>query len=56
MFNEKYIGPAEEFYAAIKIYDRIYDSDRHFGRFISIVQSSGTGKSRMLWELRRRVK
>ena len=52
MFTRKYKGQAAtEFCDALQVYDQIYDPERYFGRFIAILQSSGTGKSRLVSEL-----
>ena len=45
----------KDFIRALSIYDRIYDPKLHFGRCISILQSSGTGKSRLVEELGKEV-
>ncbi len=56
MFNQEYKGSTvKDFCDTLKEYNRFYDRNQHFGRFISIVQSSGTGKSRLVWELRHKV-
>lgn len=40
---------------ALKVYERIYDPESHFGKTIAIVQSSGMGKSRTMAELCQKV-
>jgi hypothetical protein len=49
-------GVAKEFSDALKTYGKIFDHTKHFGRCIFIVQSSGTGKSRLVKELRNYVR
>jgi hypothetical protein len=52
MFHQEYRGGAvSDFITALSIYRRIYDPNVYFGRSISILQSSGTGKSRFVKEL-----
>ncbi|OBZ66715.1 hypothetical protein A0H81_13308 [Grifola frondosa] len=51
-FDRVYQGTAvSDFKHGLMDYEQMYDSDRHFGRTIHIVQSSGTGKSRLVKEL-----
>ncbi|OBZ69610.1 hypothetical protein A0H81_10227 [Grifola frondosa] len=51
-FDQPYHGTAvKDFKDALLEYDRMYDPTNHFGRTIAIVQSSGTGKSRLVKEL-----
>ncbi|OBZ66843.1 hypothetical protein A0H81_13297 [Grifola frondosa] len=53
-FNETYIGDAvTNFMNALTQYDRMYKPLNHYGRIIPFVQSSGTGKSRLVKELGR---
>jgi hypothetical protein len=57
MFSQPYRGKAvDDFVAGLKIYDKIYDPNIHFGRCISIIQSSGTRKSRLVRELGGKVR
>jgi hypothetical protein len=57
MFHEPYQGGiADKFANALEIYRKMYDREKHFGRCISIVQSSCTGKSRLVQELGNRVR
>jgi hypothetical protein len=52
MFHHAFQGEANRrFIKGLSIYDHIYDSSVHFGRIIPIVQSSGTGKSRLVDEI-----
>ena len=44
-------GAADDMEKALDEYDRIYHDLMHYGRCIAVVQSSGTGKSRMVQEL-----
>ncbi|OBZ66974.1 hypothetical protein A0H81_13300 [Grifola frondosa] len=51
-FNRIYQGTAvSDFKSGLMDYEQMYDSQRHYGRTIPIVQSSGTGKSRLVKEL-----
>ncbi|KAF8331366.1 uncharacterized protein EI90DRAFT_3057693, partial [Cantharellus anzutake] len=43
------------FLQALNAYGEMYDSDLHYGRSIPILQSSGTGKSRLVAEVLKRV-
>jgi len=46
MFTRKYKGDFHRlFVGALDDYQKIYDRQKHFGRIIPIIQSSGTGKS-----------
>ncbi|EIW79940.1 hypothetical protein CONPUDRAFT_155332 [Coniophora puteana RWD-64-598 SS2] len=55
-FTRKYRGSAvDDFVKALDMYDKMYDKDKHFGRCIPIIQSSGTGKSRLMDELAKTV-
>lgn len=57
MFRSKYRGSAAQSFArAIDIYGKIYNPKQHYGRSIAILQSSGTGKSRMVQELGNEVR
>lgn len=57
MFTQEYCGLAtKDFIASLDIYRKIYDPSQHFGRIIPIVQSSGTGKSRLLVEVNETVR
>jgi ABC-type lipoprotein export system ATPase subunit len=52
MFRQAYQGEAaEHFRRGLDVYRAIYDPDVHFGHWVSILQSSGTGKSRLVKEL-----
>lgn len=52
MFRTEYRGDAvKSFVRGIDIYGQIYDPERHYGRSIPILQSSATGKSRLVQEL-----
>ncbi|THG94313.1 hypothetical protein EW026_g7126, partial [Hermanssonia centrifuga] len=51
-FREEYRGQAaDQFLMALPKYEKMYSSDQHYGRTIVILQSSGTGKSRLVKEL-----
>ena len=51
-FNKQYLGNAvDEFESALTEYESIYNSVNHYGRCIAILQSSGSGKSRLVEEL-----
>ncbi|KZT20204.1 hypothetical protein NEOLEDRAFT_1182730 [Neolentinus lepideus HHB14362 ss-1] len=41
----------DNFVEALKAYDKMYRPEEHYGRSIAIVQSSGTGKSRLMKEV-----
>ena len=52
MFNREYKGDFHKlFVGALDDYQKIYDPEKHFGRIIPIIQSSGTGKSRLVREM-----
>jgi hypothetical protein len=52
MFNQAFRGLAhEDFIKGLDIYNHIYNPKIHFGRTIPLLQSSGTGKSRMVYEM-----
>jgi hypothetical protein len=52
MFHQAYQGKAvDDFRIGLDVYREIYDPKVHFGRSIPILQSSGTGKSRLIDEL-----
>jgi len=52
MFSRKYKGDFHKlFVGALDDYQKIYDQQKHFGRIIPIIQSSGTGKSRLVREM-----
>jgi hypothetical protein len=56
MFLQPYRGEdVDNFGAALVTYNEMYDPKRYFGRCISIIQSSGTGKSRLVKELGSKV-
>jgi hypothetical protein len=56
MFHHAFQGVAhEDFIRGLDIYDHIYDPKIHFGRTIPLLQSSGTGKSRMVDEMGNKV-
>jgi 6-phosphogluconate dehydrogenase (decarboxylating) len=55
-FNLKFRGSAvDSFLLALREYKEMYDSQFHYGRVISIVQSSATGKSRLVEALKDHV-
>ena len=55
-FTSPYIGEAaDDFVAALAHYESTYDPEIHYGHTIVIVQSSGTGKSRLVDEIGRQV-
>jgi len=57
MFRDHYKGVAhEDFIKGLDIYDQFYDPNIHFGRTIPLLQSSGTGKSRMMYEMGKKVR
>ena len=57
MFFQKYQGNAvESFIDGLDVYSNIYDQKRHYGQCITLVQSSGTGKSRLIRELGKKVR
>ena len=57
MFHREYRGDAvKSFSRGIDVYGRIYDPKRHYGRSIAILQSSATGKSRLVQELGNEVR
>ncbi|KAF8324213.1 uncharacterized protein EI90DRAFT_3076347, partial [Cantharellus anzutake] len=47
---------AQIFLQALGVYDKIYDSSLYYGRSIPILQSSGTGKSRLVAEVLKNVR
>jgi len=52
MFGRKYNGDFHKlFVGALDDYQKIYDRRKHFGRIIPFLQSSGTGKSRLVREM-----
>jgi hypothetical protein len=52
MFGRQYQGNFHKlFVEALNDYEKIYNPGKHFGRIIPIIQSSGTGKSRMVREI-----
>jgi len=56
MFDQTYEGNAvKSFIRGLDVYSKIYKQDRHYGRSIALLQSSGTGKSRLVHELGKRV-
>jgi hypothetical protein len=57
MFRTKYRGDAAKSFACgIDDYSKIYDPKKHYGRSIAVLQSSATGKSRMVEELGNEVR
>ncbi|KZT00635.1 uncharacterized protein LAESUDRAFT_732138 [Laetiporus sulphureus 93-53] len=55
-FHVKFRGRFDElFVEALDIYAKIYDNDIYYGRMIPFVQASGTGKTRLAWELGHRM-
>jgi hypothetical protein len=57
MFRTEYRGNAAKSFAlAIDVYSKIYDPKKHHGRSIAVLQSSVTGKSRMVEELGNEVR
>jgi len=56
MFHQTFQGKADDdFRAGLDVYREIYDDRVYFGRWISLLQSSGTGKSRLVEQLGRLV-
>jgi len=52
MFGRKYNGNFHKlFVGALDDYQKIYNRQKHFGRIIPFLQSSGTGKSRLVREM-----
>ena len=52
MFHQEFQGKADDdIRAGLDVYRQIYDDEAHFGRSISLLQSSGTGKSRLVEQL-----
>ena len=57
MFSREYQGESHKlFLRALDDYENIYNPKKHFGRIIPIIQSSGTGKSRMVREIGNEVR
>jgi len=57
MFRQEYRGGAvENFIEALNIYGNMYDPNKYFGRTIPLVQSSATGKSRLVEEIGKLVR
>jgi hypothetical protein len=57
MFQENFRGTAhEDFIKGLEIYDQFYDRRIHFGRTIPLLQSSGTGKSRLVSQMGSKVR
>jgi len=57
MFSREYQGDFHKlFVGALDDYQNIYDPRKHIGRIIRIIQSSGTGKSRMVREIGNEVR
>jgi hypothetical protein len=57
VFYQAFQGVAHQnFISALDIYDKMYDPKIHFGRIIPLLQSSGTGKSRILDEIGKMVR
>jgi hypothetical protein len=55
-FHQKYEGIAANlFYNVLNVYERIYNPAQHYGWSIAILQSSATGKSRIVYELGEKV-
>ncbi|KAG6858465.1 hypothetical protein C0991_002672, partial [Blastosporella zonata] len=51
-FNNPFVGPGVSWLdEALNTYQAIYNESHHYGRAISILQSSGMGKSRAVAEL-----
>ena len=56
MFEQKYEGNAvESFIHGLDVYSDLYEPARHYGHCIALLQSSGTGKSRLVYELGKMV-
>jgi hypothetical protein len=52
MFNQTYKGDYPKlFVRALNDYEKIYDTRKNFGRIVPIIQSSGTGKSRLVRQM-----
>jgi hypothetical protein len=49
-------GAVTKFAAALHTYERLYRDSENHGRTIVITQSSGTGKSRLMFELAKEVR
>jgi len=57
MFHQEYRGGAvESFIEALNTYGKIYKPNKHFGRTIPLIQSSATGKSRLVAEIGKTVR
>jgi len=46
----------KSFIDGLDVYSDIYNNERHYGRSIALLQSSGTGKSRLVHELGKQVR
>jgi ABC-type histidine transport system ATPase subunit len=52
MFSRQYQGDFHKlFVGALDDYQKLYNPQKHFGRIIPIIQSSGTGKSRLVRQI-----
>jgi len=57
MFRLNYQGDFHKlFVQGLDDYEKIYDPKKHFGRIIPVIQSSATGKSRMVKEVGNEVR
>lgn len=55
-FQTKYEGQAvDSLLSGLTSYEKIYNPDTYYGRTIAIIQSSATGKSRLIQELLTKV-
>ncbi|ETW75888.1 hypothetical protein HETIRDRAFT_390312 [Heterobasidion irregulare TC 32-1] len=55
-FRSPYLGEtANNFVTALDHYESNYDPETHYGKTVAIVQSSGTGKSRLIEEISKRI-
>lgn len=55
-FQKEYLGGAlTRFITALELHKADYKPNKHYGRVIAIVQSSGSGKSRLVKELSKKV-
>lgn len=55
-FAQPYKGDTlQKFVDILEAYKSFYDDEQHYGRYITILQSSGSGKSRLMRDIRQRV-
>jgi hypothetical protein len=56
-FPSAFRGEADkDFLKSLDVYHSIYDPQLHLGRTIALLQSSGTGKSRLVKEIGNKVR